>query len=56
MFRAFVLVRNLESSAVSLDFDEFTINRVGLRFQELKNAEVRKAVAAKIASLEGDGA
>jgi|CZKS01.1.fsa_nt_gi hypothetical protein len=36
MFKAFVLVRNLESHAKSLDFGEFTIDRVGLRFKELR--------------------
>jgi hypothetical protein len=36
MFKAFVLVRNLKSRADRLDFDEFTINRVGLRFKKLK--------------------
>ena len=36
MFKAFVLVRNLESHAESLDFGEFTIDRVGLRFKELR--------------------
>ena len=36
MFKAFVLVRNLESHANSLDFGEFTIDRVGLRFKELR--------------------
>src|ERR1700729_365797 len=36
MFKAFVLVRNLESRAERLDFGEFTINRVGLRFKELR--------------------
>lgn len=37
MFKALVLVRNLESSAVSLDFGEFTIKLVGIRFQELRD-------------------
>ena len=36
MFKAFTLVRNLESSADGLDFGEFTINPVGLRFKELR--------------------
>jgi hypothetical protein len=36
MFKAFTLVRNLESSAGVLDFGEFTINPVGLRFKELR--------------------
>ena len=36
MFKALVLVRNLESSASSLDFAGLTINRVGLRSQELR--------------------
>jgi hypothetical protein len=36
MFKAFVLVRNVESHAERLDFGEFTINRVGLRFKELR--------------------
>ncbi len=36
MFKAFVLVRNLDSRAESLDFGEFTINLVGLRFEELR--------------------
>lgn len=36
MFKAFILVRNLQSSAESLDFDEFTIKPVGLRFKELR--------------------
>ncbi len=36
MFKAFVLVRNLNSHAESLGFGEFTINRVGLRFKELR--------------------
>jgi hypothetical protein len=35
MFKALVLVRNVESGAERLDFGEFTINRVGLRFEEL---------------------
>jgi hypothetical protein len=37
MFKAFVLIRNLESSASLLDFGEFTIERVGLRFRELRD-------------------
>lgn len=36
MFKAFVLVRNLESPANGLDFGEFTINRVGVRSEELR--------------------
>ncbi len=36
MFKAFILVRNLESSAEGLDFGEFTINLVGARFEELR--------------------
>jgi hypothetical protein len=36
MFKAFVLVRNLESHAKSLDFGEFTIDRVALRLEELR--------------------
>ena len=36
MFNALVLVRNLESSAKRLDFGEFTISAVGLRFKELR--------------------
>lgn len=36
MFKALVLVRNFESSAESLDFGEFTIHLVGLRFKELR--------------------
>jgi hypothetical protein len=36
MFKALVLVRNLESGAESLDFGEFKINLVGLRFKELR--------------------
>ena len=36
MFKAFTLVRNLESSAEGLDFGEFTISPVGLRFKELR--------------------
>lgn len=36
MFKAFVLVRNLESGAEGLDFGEFTIDLVGLRFKELR--------------------
>ena len=36
MFKAFVLVRNLWSGADSLDFGEFRINLIGLRFEELK--------------------
>jgi hypothetical protein len=36
VFKASVVVRNLESSAESLDFGEFTLGRVGLRFKELR--------------------
>jgi hypothetical protein len=36
MFRALILVRNLESRAARLDFGDFTIEPVGLRFQELR--------------------
>jgi Apea-like HEPN len=36
MFKAFVLIRNLESSAKRLDFGEFTVELVGLRFKELR--------------------
>ena len=36
MYKALVLVRNLESRAQSLDFGEFTIHRVGVRFEELR--------------------
>ncbi len=36
MFKAFILVRNLESSVEGLDFGEFTINLVGARFEELR--------------------
>ena len=36
MFKAFVLIRNLESGAKRLDFGEFTIELVGLRFKELR--------------------
>jgi hypothetical protein len=38
MFKAFVLVRNLKPGAERLEFGEFTINRVGLRFSELREA------------------
>jgi hypothetical protein len=37
MFKAFVLVRNLASHAERLDFGDFTINWVGLRFKELRD-------------------
>jgi hypothetical protein len=37
MFKAFVLVRNLESPVETLDFGDFTIKRVGLRFKELRD-------------------
>jgi hypothetical protein len=36
MFKAYVLARNLESSARDLNFGEFTIKRIGLRFTELR--------------------
>lgn len=36
MFKASVLVRNLESTAEVLDFGEFTIGRIGPRFEELR--------------------
>jgi hypothetical protein len=36
MFRAFVLVRNLESPADRLDFGEFNISPVGLGFKKLR--------------------
>lgn len=36
MFKALVLVRNLESKTEHLDFGEFTISLVGLRFSELR--------------------
>jgi len=36
MFKAFVLVRNLESNGEILDFGEFTIKRVGPRFSDLR--------------------
>ncbi|HME06212.1 MAG TPA: hypothetical protein VKG25_04145 [Bryobacteraceae bacterium] len=36
MFKAFVLVRNLESRAQGLDFGEFTIRLVGPRYEELR--------------------
>ncbi|MGO9255512.1 MAG: hypothetical protein ACLQU1_04320 [Bryobacteraceae bacterium] len=36
MFRALILIRNLDSTAESLDFGEFTINSVGLRFKDLR--------------------
>jgi hypothetical protein len=36
VFKAFVLVRNLESGAEGLDFGEFKIDLVGLRFKELR--------------------
>lgn len=38
MFKALVLVRNLESDATGLDFAEFTISSVGSRFRELRAA------------------
>lgn len=36
MFKALVLVRNLESDVRKLDFGEFTIELVGLRFKDLR--------------------
>jgi hypothetical protein len=36
MFKAFVLVRNLKSGAEGLDFGEFTLNLIGLRFRALR--------------------
>jgi hypothetical protein len=36
VFKALILVRNLQSSAENLDFGEFTVNLVGLRFKELR--------------------
>jgi hypothetical protein len=36
MFKALVLIRNLESGANHLDFGEFTVEPVGLRFKELR--------------------
>ncbi len=36
MFKAFVLVRNLESNGEILDFGKFTIKRVGPRFSDLR--------------------
>jgi hypothetical protein len=38
MFKALILVRNLGSDAEALDFGEFTIKSVGLRFSELREA------------------
>jgi hypothetical protein len=38
VFTAFVLIRNLESSANRLDFGWFTIERVGLRYEELRES------------------
>jgi hypothetical protein len=37
MFKAFVLVRNLDSHAEGLDFGEFTISLVGARFKDLRD-------------------
>ena len=37
MFKAYVLVRNLESSAKRLDFGEFTVEPVGFRFKQLRD-------------------
>jgi hypothetical protein len=36
MFKALVLVRNLESGMEGLDFGEFTVKPVGFRFKELR--------------------
>jgi hypothetical protein len=36
MFTALILVRNFRSTAESLDFGEFTVQRIGLRFQKLR--------------------
>jgi len=36
MFKAFVLVRNLQSNANTLDFGQFTISRIGNRCDELQ--------------------
>jgi hypothetical protein len=36
MFKAFILVRNIESTVEGLDFGEFTLKLVGLRFRELR--------------------
>ena len=47
MFKAFVLIRNLKSNAKRLDFGEFTIELVALRFKELReifsSADVNEA-------------
>jgi hypothetical protein len=44
MFQAFVLVRNVKSPATSLDFSEFTIQRVGVRFRALRDVFSRADV------------
>jgi hypothetical protein len=36
MFEAFVLVRNIESGSKRLEFVDFTISLVGLRFKKLR--------------------
>jgi hypothetical protein len=36
MFKALVLIRNLESTAERLDFGDFTIRRIGLDFKEFR--------------------
>jgi hypothetical protein len=36
MFKAFVLVRNFDSAAERLDFGDFTIERIGLKFPEFR--------------------
>lgn len=37
VFRAFILVRNFESTSDGLEFGEFTFSRVGHRFKQLRN-------------------
>lgn len=36
MFQALILVRNFKSTTANLDFGEFTVQRIGLRFQKLR--------------------
>jgi hypothetical protein len=36
MFKALILVRNFESSSETLDFGEFTVERIGLGFTKLR--------------------
>jgi hypothetical protein len=36
MFKALILVRNFESSSETLDFGEFTVERIGFRFTKLR--------------------